>query len=953
VRELAADLLDAPPAGSLLTLADSLQGHPFLLVQLLGGLRAEGRLRVEEGLVSAVGTQLPSRLRDSMRLRLNRLSARAGQAVVAGAVLGSRFSHGQLAAVLGVDGTELLEPAAELVGEGLLAEHGDRLAFPHDLVREAVLQTVPPPRRRVLERRVVDVLMAEGTAPVEVAERLAASAEPGDRAAVSVLSRAAQALAGTNIQAAADLGPHALGLLTEDDALRGPLVAQTAVLLYLAGRSVEGVALAQGALTTILPEEQKAEIYLTIAVSAGVPAEVREQACRHGLTLSGLSDALRFRLRVLLGYNLIHVGDTDQALTALPELAGGRPAADDPAADDPVADDPVAAQMLFAARQSLAVIEDRYADALASALGFDVNGGLGDASLRMTHVIVDTLALQDRFAEAERILGLGLEQSERSDQLMMVHTFERLRGRLWASAGRLPDALAVLEPLCGSEETKPGNSVEAASLAVLGRVAWQTGQEALARRTARRAEDVARTMAGEAGQQARVFLAYLRMADSDAAGARDLLIQGSVLLPRFAVDPGHAVEVVRIGRACGDADLVRRGVETAERRAARNPGVGSLAGFALHARGLAEEDTDALREAVSLLSRGHRRLAYASALEDLGGREQGEASAAAWGAAFDLYEESGAVWDAGRVRGRLRAVGVRRAPGGGRDPGAWGGLTAAELDVVRLVARGGTNREVAKELFLSPYTVNSHLRGARSDGDRADLGRGGAPAGARAGDADPARPRQPFVPRTSRPPRTPTPTGSSRGCASCPARWIWWAHGWGGLLVLRAVTGLGLRVRSWVVDDAGGFHTDAEPDDLSLLQPAPEVALRRLLQAPAGSPDRMIGMLRLLGAPTAQAEAMGAALDASMAGCAVDLHRSADPNVRAGWDLPTAPEPLARGLVVMPGADPYGAQTLAREVAAQLGAQTRALDGLGHFWMLEDPGQAADLLNRFWQGLEQ
>ena len=42
----------------------------------------------------------------------------------------------------------------------------------------------------------------------------------------------------------------------------------------------------------------------------------------------------------------------------------------------------------------------------------------------------------------------------------------------------------------------------------------------------------------------------------------------------------------------------------------------------------------------------------------------------------------------------------------------WAALTAAELGVVRLVVEGGTNREVAKELFLSPHTVDSHLRHA-------------------------------------------------------------------------------------------------------------------------------------------------------------------------------------------------------------------------------------------------
>ena len=42
----------------------------------------------------------------------------------------------------------------------------------------------------------------------------------------------------------------------------------------------------------------------------------------------------------------------------------------------------------------------------------------------------------------------------------------------------------------------------------------------------------------------------------------------------------------------------------------------------------------------------------------------------------------------------------------------WLALTAAERGVVRLVVGGATNREVAKELFLSPHTVDSHLRHA-------------------------------------------------------------------------------------------------------------------------------------------------------------------------------------------------------------------------------------------------
>ncbi|MGW3463693.1 response regulator transcription factor, partial [Streptomyces olivaceoviridis] len=42
----------------------------------------------------------------------------------------------------------------------------------------------------------------------------------------------------------------------------------------------------------------------------------------------------------------------------------------------------------------------------------------------------------------------------------------------------------------------------------------------------------------------------------------------------------------------------------------------------------------------------------------------------------------------------------------------WRGLTRSELGVVRLIAHGATNREAAERLFLSPHTVNTHLRHA-------------------------------------------------------------------------------------------------------------------------------------------------------------------------------------------------------------------------------------------------
>ncbi|MGG7377489.1 hypothetical protein ACQ7B2_01390, partial [Escherichia coli] len=54
VAEIIADVLGAPPCPELLTLTGATGGNPFMLVELLRGLRDEGAVAIDDGRVRLV-----------------------------------------------------------------------------------------------------------------------------------------------------------------------------------------------------------------------------------------------------------------------------------------------------------------------------------------------------------------------------------------------------------------------------------------------------------------------------------------------------------------------------------------------------------------------------------------------------------------------------------------------------------------------------------------------------------------------------------------------------------------------------------------------------------------------------------------------------------------------------------------------------------------------------------
>jgi DNA-binding CsgD family transcriptional regulator len=712
VAQVTRDVMQAEPDETLLHLAGEAGGNPFLLVELLEGLRQEKLVRVDSGHATLADYRLPDRVRASMRERLGRMTESARQVATVAGSLGRTFSVSELAEMLGLAPASLLTSIEQLIEAAIVRERGDQLSFQHDLIREAVRHACAPSARRALDRQAADVMLARGALPVEVAIQLAASALPGDEVAITTLLKAAEALATTDPGASADLSRRALELAPERHPLRGPLVVRAAMSLHAAGRIDEAKAFADNAMREVLPAAQEAEVRLGIAGMWLVSPDVRVHASREALKLAGVPQQLRLAHMAKLAYNLVAAGRTEAAQTALSEAvaAGGRL-------------DRVARFPLSLSEGGLHYMSGHFARAVelfetALREEFAEAHGLDELLTRLWRS--KALLALDREGDALQAIDGIIAESLKRGFSWFLHVAEITRGQMLTQLGRLDDAYAVLNGRFDPHAPPVVTVMDAAGVVALGRLALHTGDS----RQVRQTSEIAKTMLNESTPGVRRHAAWLlslqATADGDPRQAHEWLCamgeqERRTVLRRLWMDMADEPQMVRIALAAGDRELAESAVADANRRTELCPGVPSLAAIAAHAEGLLDRDTDKLSEAVRLFKRSPRSLALAGAYEDLGLAHQEQRTAdsgiEALTQSLVLFARAGATRDAARIRSRLRELGVRRRVATAERPATgWAAMTKSELAVAQLVANGLTNREIAEQLFVSPHTVNTHLR---------------------------------------------------------------------------------------------------------------------------------------------------------------------------------------------------------------------------------------------------
>jgi pimeloyl-ACP methyl ester carboxylesterase len=177
-------------------------------------------------------------------------------------------------------------------------------------------------------------------------------------------------------------------------------------------------------------------------------------------------------------------------------------------------------------------------------------------------------------------------------------------------------------------------------------------------------------------------------------------------------------------------------------------------------------------------------------------------------------------------------------------------------------------------------------------------------------------------------------------------------HDWGGGHVMRLAIERPDLIRSWCIDIAGCFNHDYVWHDAAQGWQSPDGEAIVAAMAAASAADRIAGLAAMGMGETVAAEVVPA-MDADMGRCILALYRSAAQPAMGDLGDRLAEASVNPGLVIIATEDHYtGGEALARRAAERAGAEVVLLEGLGHWWMCEDPARGAEALGNWLSSLD-
>lgn len=178
-------------------------------------------------------------------------------------------------------------------------------------------------------------------------------------------------------------------------------------------------------------------------------------------------------------------------------------------------------------------------------------------------------------------------------------------------------------------------------------------------------------------------------------------------------------------------------------------------------------------------------------------------------------------------------------------------------------------------------------------------------------------------------------------------------HDWGGGHVMRIAMERPELIRSWTTDIAGCFDPEYVWHDMAQAWQTPDVGEQAVGQMASAPVEGRTAQFRGLGMSENVAPRVAAAVNEDMGRCILGLYRSAAQPYMATQGQSVGKAKAKPGLVIIATEDHYtGGETLARRTAERAGAKVAMLDGLGHWWMCQDPERGAEVLNEFVGSLE-